>query len=394
MKLHSFLGLFLLFLCIACFSAGCGRRVPFAEREEAERYLEEEYPDRAITLSEKYRESWGLIQDRRWWSFTMEGYPEDTFHVYSMVGWGMLPIKMYRSMATDVGTVVRERLIGDFEKNQLPAFDKKTRRLWKGLHGYEVILRIDSVAELETALQLIAASEETLAEEERKLEFSSYYTISMQIERKAPDLGATLLGTVDCIDYEELPFGRSRVSFSAEYRTGDDPEETAQRFRDSVLLYYMITADSGNGIDEAAKQSWCEVQRRKQQDMEEEYRGWRYVWLEQGKQTDLMAMEVMTEDGGDEQLPGIYLSYPEARELFLRQGLRVKGGADRFTVTGVTGDVYQFDSSYYHKSNGRDYKKNGEDRLFAKTNNGLTIWAVDDETIEEVSGVRLRELLR
>ena len=135
MKLHSFLGLFLLFLCIACFSAGCGRRVPFAEREEAERYLEEEYPDRAITLSEKYRESWGLIQDRRWWSFTMEGYPEDTFHVYSMVGWGMLPIKMYRSMATDVGTVVRERLIGDFEKNQLPAFDKKTRRLWKGLHG-------------------------------------------------------------------------------------------------------------------------------------------------------------------------------------------------------------------------------------------------------------------
>lgn len=289
---------------------------------------------------------------------------------------------------------MRERLIGDFEKNQLPAFDKKTRRLWKGLHGYEIILRIDSVAELETALRLIAASEETLAEEERKLEFSSYYTISMQMERKAPDLGATLLGTVDCIDYEELPFGRSRVSFSAEYRTGDDPEETAQRFRDSVLLYYMITADSGNGIDEAAKQSWCEVQRRKQQDMEEEYRGWRYVWLEQGKQTDLMAMEVMTEDGGDEQLPGIYLSYPEARELFLRQGLRVKGGADRFTVTGVTGDVYQFDSSYYHKSNGRDYKKNGEDRLFAKTNNGLTIWAVDDETIEEVSGVRLRELLR
>ncbi len=51
----------------------------FNSAEEVMEYLKKKFPDHDIVLSSEYKTSRGLWEDWRIWSFTLSGYPKDTF---------------------------------------------------------------------------------------------------------------------------------------------------------------------------------------------------------------------------------------------------------------------------------------------------------------------------
>lgn len=388
----------ILYVCMlaALLLTGCREVGTFYSADAVLAYLEDEYPDQTITMSEKFRDRRGIISDSRSWTFTLSGFPEDTFTVSSVAGWGMIPFdKSSHGIGDNVRRVIRERVVADFEQKELKAFDRKTRALWKGLNYYsEIHLDLRNIADFERAKELVAGSAAVL-KEGCPVWMDTRYLLTMELEGRVYDVGATLLGTIDGFDYRKaaVNFTHRGAVIEREFNSAEDVDAEFEALRTALAQYYIIMADTGNGMDDAAKQAWCEEQlaREKTGDPSvraelEIGRAARCTFLDSGSSSFLMAYQVLEDGAGDGQARGLYLSLPEARELFLRLGLTVKGGREKFRVTGINGNEYEFSADYTTRVCGYDYKINGDKTVFRRPNDGHTFWVVDDLTIRDITG--------
>lgn len=394
------------FFCVffALLLTGCREVGTFHSADAVLAYLEEEYPDQTITMSEKFHDRRGIISDSRSWTFTLSGFPEDTFTVSSVAGWGMIPFdKSSHGIGDNVRRVIRERVVAGFEQKELKALDRETRSLWKGLNYYsEIHLDLRNLEDFERAKELAAGSAAVL-KEKCPVWMDTRYLLSMELEGRMYDVGATLLGTIDGLDYRNaaINFTYRGAVLEREFDSTEDVDSELEALRTALAQYYIIMADTGNGMDDAAKQAWCEERLALEKSGDPSVRAElgigraaRYTFLDTGSASFLMAYQVLEDGAGDGQNRGLYLSLPEARELFLRLGLTVKGDREKFRVTGISGNEYEFSADYTARVCGYDYKINGEERVFGRPNDGHTFWVVDDLTIKDITGKDLYAMVQ
>ncbi|SFG42067.1 hypothetical protein [Prevotella sp. KH2C16] len=389
----------------------------FDTREEVLEYLKKEFPGQKITLQPKYKTRRGWTEDWRVWTFTLSGYPKDTFRVASHIKSYPVPmLKTERHIITDFDKVVVLRCEQEFEQGPLRTFDAPTRRLWSRFPRGGFSLRaarweVETVDDIWRAKRLIDAFEAWLAKE--GVDRRAYYYLRMYMQGHCYALGGggMAMNIMDGLE-ESKPGSKSPHYLEYGLYGQADRRKVCQKFYNSVMEYHQLMADGGNGVTDANLQAWNEEQlqlSRRWPEMTEAERDSlrglfvggdgdvRNVFLDTGQKPFLLA--VWADSDMRPASRGIYITYPQLRELCLRSGLRVQGGGDHFTVRGVDGNRYEFSTAFYREK--PETVGFLEDTCFYRRNGRAVIlpgfWTrhdcVNDGLVRRITGLNLRQMV-
>lgn len=405
-------------LCIglSMLMSSCGLR--FNNEEEVMTYLKERFPGRQVTLLPGCTTNRGWPEDCRIWNFTLSGYPQDTFQVACRIQcYPPIPIKTERFLQNNFEQVIILRRSREFEQGPLLAFDAPTRRIWRhftrgSFSQKAVTWYLETLDDIERAKQLIDAFETFL--EEDKVSHQARYCLCMYMQGPCYDLeGEGKAENIMDHLWNSKPGGKS--PHYLEYAIYDrvDRQLVCRLFRNGVMRYHQLMADRGNGVTDDNLQAWVEEQQRLSARWPEMTKAERdslrelvvckdddihNVFLDTGQKPFLMAFQADSDYRPDSR--GIFLTYPQLRELCLRCGLQVQGRGDQFTVRGVDGARYEFAVAFYKKVEQPDggtentyfYRRNGR-RVPLHTAWGR-LWCADDALVRQVTGLDLRPLVR
>ena len=344
---------------------GCVLR--FDKEEDILAYLKEKFPGQRITLQPGHKTSRGWTEDWRVWTFTLSGYPKDTFQVASHIKSYPVPmLKTMRHIIDNFNKVVVLRREREFEQGPLRAFDAPTRRLWRRFPREGFSLRaarweVETLGDIRRAKQLIDAFEAFLAEEGVGRRACYYLRMYMQghcYALEGEGKGVDIMNGLE----ESRPGSKSPHYLEYEIYDQADRRKVCRMFYNSVMKYHQLMADRGNGVTDDNLQAWNEEQlqlSRRWPEMTEAERdslrdlfvggdgGVRNVFLDTGQKPFLLA--VWADSDMRPESRGLFLTYPQLREFCLRSGLRVQGRGDHFTLRGVDGNHYEFSTAFYRE---------------------------------------------
>ena len=104
----------------------------FKSEDEVMDYLKEKFPNQDIVLSSSRTTKRGWTNDIRIWTFTLSGYPKDTFRVACYISSYPFPMmKTRKGIITDFDKVVTLRCAKEFEQGPLKQLDAATQRIWR-----------------------------------------------------------------------------------------------------------------------------------------------------------------------------------------------------------------------------------------------------------------------
>ena len=339
----------------------------FNSAEEVMEYLKKEFPNHDIVLSSEYKTSRGLWEDWRIWSFTLSGYPKDTFQVASHIGSYPFPMmKTNKSIISNFYKVVTLRREREFEQGPLKAFDAPTRRIWHRFPHTDFSLRavqweVETLDDIWRAKRLIDAFEQFLSEE--KVGNHAHYYLRMYMQGPCYALGGG--NYIDFMDNLETAEPGEKSPCYIEYHIYGDinRQEVCQMFYNSVMRFHQLMADQGNGVTKENFQEWAEQQLRLKAHLtelstEEERDSLRKVlvvddddvrrvFIDMGQKPYMMVTLANSDMRPNSR--GIFFTYPQLRVFCLRSGLRVQGTGDHFTVKGVDGSSYEFSIRFYEE---------------------------------------------
>lgn len=339
----------------------------FNSAEEVMEYLKKKFPDHDIVLSSEYKTSRGLWEDWRIWSFTLSGYPKDTFQVASHIGSYPFPMmKTNKSIISNFYKVVTLRREREFEQGPLKAFDAPTRRIWRRFPHTDFSLQaarweVETLDDIWRAKRLIDAFEQFLAEE--KVASHAHYYLCMYMQGPCYTLsrGEDVL-FMDKLETAE-PGEKSPCYLEYQIYGDVNRQEVCQMFYNSVMKFHQLMADLGNGVTKENFQAWAEEQLRLKARLpelstEEERDSLRKVlvvddddvsrvFINTGQKPYMMVTLANSDMRPNSR--GIFFTYPQLRAFCLRSGLQVKGAGEHFTVKGVDGSRYEFSIHFYEE---------------------------------------------
>ncbi|WP_315171627.1 hypothetical protein [Alloprevotella tannerae] len=398
-----------------CLLSGCFPG--FNSRDEVMAYLKKKYPDQHIVLSSKYTTKRSLVRDWRIWSFTLSGYPKDTFQVASYIRSYPVPmLKTRRSIFDNFEKVVVLRRAREFEQGPLLDLDAPTRSIWRSFSSSEFWLRpaeweVKTIDDIWRAKHLIDVFEQFLSE--KKVKHEIYYYLRMYMQGPCYTLSQDESGVfMENLSVAE-PGEKSHYYIEYEINKYVNRQVVCQKFYNSVMRYHQQMASQGNGVTNERFQAWAEEQLklnaclskvttekerdslRKQLVIDDG--DVRTVLIDIGQKPYMMA--TLSESKVRQNSHGIFFTYPQLRVFCLRSGLRVQGPGDHFTVTGVDGSRYEFSTAFYEEK--KDVVGFEEDTCYhlrdGKKVKMLGFWSPDecvcDALIRRITGCDVRKMI-
>lgn len=328
--------------------SGCGlglNKLEFHSTETVKSYLEETFPGKTITLSPTYEED----KYTRSWTFTLSDYPGYTFQVCSFKRGDMLPF-LYNIviLRNNAYATVSEQVLKNFVKSMPNKLDEHTAKLWDGVswasfskNGFKedkdeppnltVTLKLENYQDLPLAKNLMNTTYDYL-------------------HQTAPELSDIAFEMVMPLDKRYLVYGHyweDDIDFGSIYDkvtylktslwSQEDVQRSIERARYSMMRYYILMGEVGNGITEAMKTDFAKTHYELGKDgiyylPGEESNYLAQLWLK----TDKRYLIAQRTSNGQ-----LYLTLPEAYLIFCDEGLSIKGNPEKCTVIGKDGEKYQ-----------------------------------------------------
>ena len=358
-------------------------RLHFHEREVVEEALREEFPDEEPVLSGDYTET----RTRRSWTFQLKNYPGLTFHVESIKTGDMLPF-LYNmvTLRNNAYTTVAETVLSDFEvwmKENEPA---DMAGFWKGVvyKGYPrggfqrqdedpepdlyVGIEFTDKSEIEKSRKLMDDCYDFLHREAPMLSDIGF-RVKMQLDKKYSLYGGYYFDRVDVGSVKD-----KRASIVMSIWGQEDLDRYVEDCERSLYRYYVLMADTGDGVTEEDKAKFAEEYVDIGADGvhylkgEGEAKALPSLWL------SIRGKDYIAQKSQDEKF--LFIFVPEAWQIFSDCGLQPHGDRSKFDVIGADGEKYHFspDLEYGNTS--------------AEINDPFV---VDDALVKKICGVDLWE---
>lgn len=411
--------LFMLMLLLALMVSSCFPS--FNTEDEVMEYLKKKFPDQNIVLSSSRTTKRGWISDIRIWTFTLSGYPKDTFKVASYISSYPFPMmKTRKGMMNDFDKVVTLRCAKEFEQGELKKFDAATQRIWARFSEREfsldaATLVLENIDDIWRAKRLIEAFELYLSRENNNKENRYYLQMNMQGKCYKLMYGKYIMFSgPNREDGEDGANDTKRCKIKYHYNYHhDNLEELCIDFCNGVMKFHQRMADEGNGVNDKTFQEWAENQLRLKDQLAEMStkeerdslfkrlvignKSIHHTLIDLGEKPYMLA--ALTDSAYYENDRGIFFTYPQLRAFCLRSGLKVQGTGDHFTVTGVNGSRYEFNCLFAEQK--KDSVVFDEDKFYYLRDghrvNIKKIWSpyecVHEDLVRQITGRDLRKMM-
>lgn len=411
--------LFMLMLLLALVVSSCFPS--FNSEDEVMDYLKKNFPNQDIVLSSSRTTKRGLTNDIRIWTFTLSGYPKDTFRVASYISSYPFPMmKTRKGIITDFDKVVTLRCAKEFEQGPLKQLDAATQQIWRPFPVRDfslgaATLALETMDDIWRAKRLIEAFELYLSRENNLKENQYYLRMYLQGECYKLEYGKRSPGAEsDKEDEKDDPNETKRPYMRYHYYYYHDKlEELCIDMCNELIKYHQRMADEGNGVNDKTFQLWAENQLRLkaqwQETTNEEERDSLYKRLVIATKSihyDLIdlgekpyMLVVCADSAFRETGRGLYFTLPQLRTFCLRSGLKPEGKGDHFKVKGIDGSWYEFSTLFYEEK--KDAVGFDEDTFYYLRNgrriNIKNFWAPDEclheSLIQQITGRNIRNMV-
>ncbi len=411
-------------------------------RNEVMTYIEEAFPGEAYTLESDYHTT-GLLS--REWKFRLHKFPNLQFVVddcvkeyrflpdFSPTGSGSSRL----SLADNVNEIVRANVSDQFAASIPQKYGQEAQRIWKGFRqkggdrwtwNYSPLyLEIQSYDEIDLAGRMLIDYLEQLKKTYPGEYIRPFFEIEMPLQQEV--VYVCVQGKSYESGFTSIEFGKNSITWNSyydDYNGGvhDFDQESVLAMQRLLLEYEAVYNMKIAGITDEMRKDFLRYRKAETRKQYETFYDGDYAALQIKGLPNLYATEVepiyrydrVYKDGTSEKVYSpqmLCLTRQAASNLFASLGLQVESlqsNYESFRVKGVDGKVYTFRSpeDYAEKSTDKpvhEYSEEeylnryyqyavDEEKYYFKNNwSPLDRFPIDEELVQQISGINLRELV-